>query len=87
MTTNIKTLLLGITIAATFSACSSGESKNTTVSSVRVETYLPTVVQDNGIFISGMASAKQTAMISTRMMGFVDKIYVKQGDPVKKANC
>ena len=51
---------------------------------VRVETYLPTVVQDNGIFISGMASAKQTAMISTRMMGFVDKIYVKQGDPVKK---
>lgn len=84
MTTNIKTLLLGITIAATFSACSSGESKNTTVSAVRVETYLPTVVQDNGIFISGMASAKQTAMISTRMMGFVDKIYVKQGDPVKK---
>lgn len=82
--TTIKVILSGLIVTTIFSACSSNTDKKVDENAISVETYSPTVLQDDDIFVSGMASAKQTAMISTRMMGFVDKIYVKQGDQVKE---
>lgn len=51
---------------------------------MQVETYSPTQFSSDDIYLSGVVSAKQTAVISTRMMGFVRKVYVKQGDRVKQ---
>lgn len=84
MKTTIKVIFSGILMAAVFSSCSSEANKKAEDVAVSVETYSPTTLQGDGIFISGMVSAKQTAMLSTRVMGFVDKIYVKQGEPVKE---
>lgn len=82
--TTIKIILSGLAIATVFSACSSEKKQKTEESTVSVETYSPNALQNEGIFVSGMISSKQTAMLSTRIMGFVEKIYVRQGDLVKK---
>ncbi len=82
--TTIKVILSGLMVTMILSACSSKADKKVEENAIGVETYSPIVAQDGGIFVSGMVSAKQTAMVSTRMMGFVDKIYVKQGDRVKE---
>ena len=70
--------------ALIFSSCSSKSESEAKDKPVAVTTYMPTLLHDGGMFISGMVSAKQTAVISTRMMGYVDQIKVKQGDKVKE---
>ncbi|AVM53587.1 RND family efflux transporter MFP subunit [Bacteroides zoogleoformans] len=84
MTTFIKIVFSEIVLITALSACSSTTDKKTEETAVAVETYLPTASQEDGFFVSGMVSAKQTAMISTRVMGFIDKVYVKQGDAVRQ---
>lgn len=71
-------------VALIFSSCSSKSENEVKDKPVAVTTYTPTLLHDGGMFISGMVSAKQTAVISTRMMGYVDQIKVKQGDKVKE---
>lgn len=80
----IYKIVLGVAVVSTLSACSSGSDQKNEEAPVSVKTYMPTKLQNDGVFVSGMVSAKQTAMISTRLMGFVDKIYVKQGDRVRE---
>lgn len=71
-------------LAYTLTACSSGmPSKPDTEKATPVTTYTPHATQQDGLTISGQVTAKQTAMISTRHMGFVERILVKQGDIVK----
>ncbi|MFV0398904.1 MAG: efflux RND transporter periplasmic adaptor subunit [Bacteroidales bacterium] len=82
--TTIKLIIVGIALATVFYSCSPNNEKKAEEPAVRVETYIPTKVSSDGIFISGMATAKQTAVISTRMMGFVEKMLVKQGDRVRE---
>ncbi|RRD90024.1 efflux RND transporter periplasmic adaptor subunit [Bacteroides heparinolyticus] len=84
MTTFIKIFFSEIILIAALSACSSTTDERAEETVVAVETYLPTASHEDGFFVSGMVSAKQTAMISTRVMGFVDKVYVKQGDAVRQ---
>lgn len=81
---HIGKLLLAAPIIFLSAACSSKSSAPATEESpLSVETYQPTMLDGEGLFISGAVSAEQTAMISTRHMGYVERIYVKQGDAVK----
>lgn len=73
--------ILGITI---LSSCSSKPNKGKEEAKVRVKIYYPVSTSRDEVFISGMVSAKQTAAISTKVMGYIEKIYVKQGDVVKQ---
>ena len=75
---------LYIAAIAVLASCSSKSNKEKEARAVRVNTYYPTSTNREEIFISGMVSARQTAVISTKVMGYIDKIYVKQGDMVKK---
>lgn len=80
----IQVILSGLIGATALTACSTENQKQAEETPVRVEVYAPTLAQENGMFVSGMVSARQTAVISTRVMGFVDKIYVRQGQQVQK---
>jgi Multidrug resistance efflux pump len=74
---------LGIVGISTLYSCSSSdklEDKDKTI--VKVEAYSPAQSTNEGFYLSGEVTAKQTANISTRMMGYVTKIYVKPGDKV-----
>lgn len=76
-------IILGIAAASMLYSCESGEKKSAAAESpIKVETYSPAETSDQGIYLSGEVVAKQTVTISTRMMGYVSKIYVKPGDKV-----
>lgn len=77
-------IFLYIVAIMVLASCSSKSNKEKEESVVRVKTYYPTSTNSEEICISGIVSAKQTAIISTKVMGYIDKIYVKQGDIVKK---
>lgn len=85
MKTSIKTVL-GILCCTTLVACSGKGKKENTVQAVNVEVYSPAEASADGIYMSGEIKAKKTANISTRVMGYIDKIYVKPGDKVTKGS-
>ena len=80
----IQVILSSLIGATALSACSTENQKKTEDTAVRVEVYSPNSAQRSGMFVSGTVSARQTAIISTRVMGFVDKIHVRQGQQVHK---
>lgn len=75
------TAIAGIALLA---ACSPSAQPKPTPEAIAVTTYHPTVRGEGEAWASGIVSAKQTAHISTRQMGFVDRIYVTQGDRVSR---
>ncbi len=77
-------LILGAIAVGIMSSCSTSTKKAEEDKPVSVNVYYPTMQGGNAAYISGKISAKQTAMISTRVMGFIDKIYVKPGDRVRQ---
>lgn len=79
----LRNAFLGIVGILTLYSCSSSSKqgdKDQTV--VKVEIYSPAQSTNEGFYLSGEVTAKQTANISTRMMGYINKIYVKPGDKV-----
>lgn len=79
----LRNVFLGIVGISILYSCSSSdklEDKDKTI--VKVEAYSPAQSTNEGFYLSGEVTAKQTANISTRMMGYVTKIYVKPGDKV-----
>lgn len=79
----LRYTFLAIAGATMLYACSSGkQEKKEEAASVNVEIYTPQVISEEGFRLSGEVIARQTATISTRMMGYVNKIYVKPGDKV-----
>ena len=79
----LRNAFLGIVGISTLYSCSSSdklEDKDKTI--VKVEAYSPAQSTNEGFYLSGEVTAKQTANISTRMMGYINKIYVKPGDKV-----
>ena len=79
----LRNAFLGILGISTLYSCSSSnklEDKDKTI--VKVEAYSPAQSTNEGFYLSGEVTAKQTTNISTRMMGYVTKIYVKPGDKV-----
>ena len=82
MKTNTIVLTLVLT-AGLWTACSSKAPKTATnETSVNVDVTYPTRADSTAISVSGQLSAQNSAEISTRMMAFVDKVYVKLGDKV-----
>ena len=75
--------LLFTALAILGTSCGSESSARKEESPLRVEVYQPVLSAQEGISVSGVVSAKQSAVLSTRMMAFVDRIPVKQGDKVK----
>lgn len=79
----IRNVFLGIAgISSLYSCSSSDKQENKTEPAIKVEAYSPAQFTNEGFYLSGEVVAKQTATISTRMMGYINKIYVKPGDKV-----
>lgn len=79
----LRNVLLGILgISALYSCSSSDKQSDKNKPTVNVKLYTPTQITNEGFYLSGEVTAKQTANISTRIMGYVNKIYVKPGDKV-----
>ena len=82
---NLKTILF--MIAALLAGCGDGKKQalQDDVKSIKVKVE---VVEATGrqpfITASGKVTAVQSAKVGTRIMGFVDKIYARLGDKVKK---
>lgn len=74
--------VLGIICCTALAACSSEKKNENQEQAVKVEVYSPSQSSADGIYLSGELTAKQIASISTRMMGYIRKIYVKPGDRV-----
>ncbi|WP_339627728.1 efflux RND transporter periplasmic adaptor subunit [uncultured Maribacter sp.] len=80
----IITAILGATIL--ISSCGSEDKKVVIDNSPAVPVKVKTVSEDNSspfLTVSGKIEAVKSANISTRMMGYVDKIYVGVGDKVR----
>lgn len=82
-----RTYIQSIVITMTLLLASCGNDQNTTaatkVSAISVTTS--TVTQNSNdpfLTVSGKVEATKSANISTRMMGYVDKIYVQVGEKV-----
>lgn len=69
------------------SSCSSNEKKESQIvpdTAVRVTVSQPSADTRQGLTVSGQVEAAQTANISTRVMGYITKVYVKVGDRANK---
>ena len=82
-TIKINSIMILAAFAALWSSCSSESSSQKEVAPVNVEVYQPILSADAGISVSGVLSAKQSAVLSTRMMAFIDQVLVKPGDKVR----
>ena len=89
MYTNRSSLLIATFITASMLYSCSGnktEQKNIPTESPVIVTVASAASNDNsgGINASGQVEASQTANISTRIMGYITKLYVNTGDHVKQ---
>ena len=81
----IITAILGATIL--LASCGSDDKKAVVDNSSAIAVQTKTVSEDSSspfLTVSGKIEAAKSANISTRMMGYVDKIYVGVGDKVTK---
>lgn len=79
----LRNVFLGMMGMSILYSCSSSDKQgDKTESAIKVEVYTPAQSTNEGFYLSGEVTAKQTATISTRMMGYITKIYVKPGDKV-----
>lgn len=88
MNTSMLSITGGIILlaaSAALTACSSSSAKTEAKedTAIAVATYQPTLTGKGELTVSGQVSSQQTAMISTRYMGFVERVLVKQGDMVR----
>jgi RND family efflux transporter MFP subunit len=82
---NTAILLLSVSVGALLSACSSSKKEETkTEPTVEVVVGTPSFNNNTGVQASGQIEAGQTAMISTRAMGYITSVKVKPGDQVKQ---
>lgn len=66
------------------SACSQPSRPKENEKPLSVTTYSPSRQQEQAAYVSGVVASQQAVHISTRLMGYIDRIYVKQGDQVKQ---
>ena len=80
--------ILGLSLILTFSLVSCSDSKKDSSDNqelVTVQVATSVLPANEGYFsASGQIEAEQFANISTRMMGYVTRVYVKVGDKVRK---
>jgi RND family efflux transporter MFP subunit len=82
----VSASFLSLAIAGgVFQACSSsGKEKKMHEEVIPVATALPSSGEESGVLASGQIESRQTAVISTRVMGSINRIYVQAGDKVSK---
>ncbi|WP_457611537.1 efflux RND transporter periplasmic adaptor subunit [Lutibacter sp.] len=82
---NIIKIILVTTLIFTTTSCKKEKTK-TVDNRQAVNVKVSTPSQENGSYItaSGKIEAVQNATLSTRMMGYVNNVYVKVGDKVSK---
>ena len=85
---NKKYIITAILVATVLiSSCGSEDKKAVVDNSPAIAVQVKTVSEDSSspfLTVSGKIEAAKSANISTRMMGYVDKIYVNVGDKVNK---
>lgn len=79
-------LLALLAVSVFLHSCSKSNKISDHVKSdpVAVSTLLPVTITDRQFIISGIVESLQKAEISTRMMGYINRINVKVGDNVSK---
>ncbi len=80
---HILAITLGVTIL--ISSCGGEDKKSIADTTPAVAVQVKIVAEDDSspfLTVSGKVEAAKSANISTRMMGYVDKIYVRVGDKV-----
>ena len=81
----IKTTVLLLFASFLVFSCSSDKENakdNIDKNPIEVKVYKPTSFSKNGFQVSGQVIAKQSAMVSTKVMGVVDRVHVNVGDRV-----
>lgn len=85
---NHKNYIIGLlTIALVAASCGGEEKKTVADATAAINVEIKTVAEGNNspfLTVSGKVEATKSTNISTRMMGYVDKIYVKVGDNVRE---
>lgn len=84
---NTMYTIVAFSIALFMTSCGSDDKKTTTVDSPIIPVVTNTVTaNDNSSFlsVSGKIQATNSADLSTRMMGYVNKVHVNVGDKVNK---
>ncbi|NAY90771.1 efflux RND transporter periplasmic adaptor subunit [Muricauda sp. JGD-17] len=82
-----RTILGLLTVALFTASCGSQDKKAVADNSPVIEVTVNTVKEDGAnpfLSVSGKIEAVNSANLSTRMMGYVDKIHVQVGEKVKK---
>lgn len=83
---SLLTRAIGLSLLISFVSCGSADEHKTEtkLDPVLVSLSSPEGHSGEGIRVSGRTESKQTAQVSTRIMGTITRIYVKVGDPVRK---
>lgn len=84
---NTPVLTLSLALAVLLASCSGNEhdqGMTKTDQPVSVTVGVAARQSGNSIQVSGRVESKETAMISTRVMGFITNVSVKAGDKVQK---
>lgn len=82
--TYIKVIVIVLVWGIFLTSCSDNQPESVSLQPVVVKLSQPTPQTNNGIQMSGQLRATETAVISTRVMGFIHSLYVKPGDVVNK---
>lgn len=83
---SLLTRVIGLFVLISFISCSGDhdEKPGKNPDPVLVTLSSPEGYPGEGIRVSGRTQSRQTAQVSTRIMGTINRIYVKPGDPVRK---
>ncbi len=78
------TIILSLFILVLASSCGNNKKELATTPTINVKLGTPIIGNGTYILASGKIEALQNANLSTRMMGFVNQVYVKLGQKVSK---
>lgn len=83
---NLYAVIMAVWLLAGMAACNSKSApqSNPEKQAIEVSVVLPVTSGNDGVVASGVIESEQTAMISTRMMGTIENISVREGDKVQR---
>lgn len=82
----IQLIAASFMVALTITACSEAETKTTEVNEIPINVTVANLTSNSNLkdlAVTGQVQSAHTANVSTRLMGYITKIYVKAGDQVK----
>lgn len=83
---SLATRLIGLSLLLSVVSCGGHEDpkQEAVIAPVLVTLSSPENQAGEGIRVSGRIESRQTAQVSTRIMGTITRLFVKVGDPVRK---